>query len=231
MLEELERELKSKIRPEKAEFLPRFFKTFKGGYAEGDVMLGIVVPDTRAVARKYASLPEADVLKLLRSKYHEFRFCALCLLTMRYRKDPARVLEIYLENTRYVNNWDLVDLSAPKIVGVWCRERGDDAVILRLSDSRDLWEKRMSIVAGLEYYQHGELGSGLTVIGKLLEDEHDLIQKANGWMLREIYKRVDEGLAEEFIRENYGRMPRTTLRYAIERMPEGRRLGFLRGEF
>lgn len=143
----------------------------------------------------------------------------------------GRVLDVYLANTEHINNWDLVDLSVPQIIGAWCRERGDDGVILRLADSEDLWEKRMSVVANYEYYRHGELGSGLVVIEKLLEDEHDLIQKANGWMLREIYKRVDEGIVEDFIRKYYAKMPRTTLRYAIERMPEDKRKRYLRGEF
>ena len=217
--------------PEKAAFLPRFFKTGPGEYGEGDIFLGVTVPEIRSIAKKYHDMPLSDVVKLLHDEHHECRFCALCIMTYCYPKMPEIITSTYLENTQYVNNWDLVDLSANKIIGAYCRTSNNNDIVYKLSSSPDLWEKRISIVACLEYYRHGELGPGLEIIQKHLFDSHDLIQKANGWMLREIYKCVDEKIVEEFLVGNYKKVPRTTLRYAIERMPESKRQQFLKGNF
>jgi len=234
VLKEINSAFEKAADPEKAAVLLRFFKTGKGEYAEGDRFLGLTVPATRGIARKYTGLPLGAIKALLRSPWHERRLCALLLLEERFAKENgpgrARIYELYLAHTRYINNWDLVDLSAPGIVGEWLKTRSRRP-LYRLARSRDLWERRIAMIACFAFIYDGEAADALAIARLLLGDKHDLIHKAVGWMLREVGKRCSEKELSGFLRENYARLPRTTLRYAIERFPAGRRKAALRGEF
>jgi 3-methyladenine DNA glycosylase AlkD len=217
---------------ETARVLRGFFKTGPGQYGAGDVFLGIKVPPLRQLAREYRGLPLDEAEKLLRSPYHEARLLALLLLVGAFaRGDGAareQIYRLYLANTARVNNWDLVDASAEHIVGGHLAER-DRGPLYQLAKSPGLWERRIAIVATFHFIRRGEFADTCKVAALLLSDREDLIHKAVGWMLREVGKR-DLSAAEAFLAEHYGRMPRTMLRYAIERHPEPRRLQYLRGE-
>ena len=215
-----------------SEFLQRYFKTGPGEYGEGDRFLGVRVPALRGLVKRFRALPVDDVLALLRSEWHEERLLALLLLVEQYlRGDAARREEIhqaYLANTAYVNNWDLVDSSAPTLVGAHLPP-GSTALLDRLSRSGNVWERRIAMLATAHGIRAGDFAPALRIAGRLLDDRHDLIHKAVGWMLREIGKR-DRESEESFLRAHYRRMPRTMLRYAIERFPEELRQRYLRGE-
>jgi 3-methyladenine DNA glycosylase AlkD len=221
----LRRRLAALADPKDAAFLQRFFKTGPGEYAEGDRFLGIRVPVSRAVAREFRGLPLDDVLTLLRSPLHEERLVALVLMTHAYAKGDAatreRVYRAYLANTKHINNWDLVDISAPGIVGAHLHGR-DTRPLDRLARSRSLWERRIAIVATQELIRRGDFAPTLRIAETLLDDDHDLIHKAVGWMLREVGKR-DQATADAFLDRHCRVMPRTMLRYAIEKLPERRR--------
>ncbi|HSL71097.1 MAG TPA: DNA alkylation repair protein, partial [Longimicrobiales bacterium] len=218
--------------PDDASFLQHFFKTGPGEYGAGDRFLGIRVPVLRRIARAHTGVPLRVMLQLLRSPYHEARLTALLLLVRAYQRADAREREIifqaYLRNTRYVNNWDLVDLSAADLVGRHCLH-GDRSTLRRLAASESLWERRIAVIATFHFIKHDDFGETLRIARILLRDPHDLIHKAAGWMLREVGKR-DRAIEEAFLKRYYSRMPRTMLRYAIERLPEPRRQQYLRGE-
>ena len=220
--------------PAKAKLLQRFFKTGSGEYAEGDKFLGLTVPVTRLLARRFGALPEAGILRLLRSPWHEHRLCALLLLTENFERGTQaqkdRIFALYLANTRYINNWDLVDLSAPQVVGGWLADKSKKP-LFELARSKLLWERRIAILACFAFIKAGESATALRLARRLLDDRHDLMHKAVGWMLREVGKRCSEKLLLDFLRENYARLPRTALRYAIERFPEKRRKRLLAGDF
>jgi 3-methyladenine DNA glycosylase AlkD len=228
----LRREIHACGSPERAAHSQRFFKTGPGQYGEGDRFLGLTVPEMRALARKYRSLSDADALALLASPWHEDRLVALIMLVSGYeRGDPARRARIhraYLSNTRYINNWDLVDCSAGQIVGGHL-DSGDTSALERLARSKDLWKRRIAIVATFYFIKHNELQPTLAIAEMLLDDSHDLIHKAVGWMLREVGKR-DRAVLDGFLEPRYRRMPRTMLRYAIERHPEQVRKRYLGGK-
>lgn len=215
---------------DKAAVLSGFFKTGKGQYGEGDIFLGITVPETRKVAQKYCILPLKDIKKLLKSSIHEYRLAALIILTNRFKKaledEKGKIVEFYLDNTRWINNWDLVDLSAPNILGDYLYAK-DKAVIYRLAGSDNLWERRISILSTFAFIKKGSLDDTLRVSEILLNDRHDLIHKAVGWMLRELGKREVQAL-ERFLERHYRKMPRTMLRYAIEKLDEERRAYYLK---
>jgi 3-methyladenine DNA glycosylase AlkD len=217
--------------PAKAAILQRFFKTGPGQYGAGDVFLGLTVPEQRRIARQFATLPFAEIIPLLRSPVHEHRLTALLIWVRQFERGEAAVrraiFEAYLANTRWVNNWDLVDLSAPNIVGAWLVERRRP-LLHRLARSTSLWERRIAIVATLTFIRRGDFTDTLGIAGALLGDREDLIHKATGWMLREVGKR-DQAALETFLAPHCGTMPRTMLRYAIERFPESRRQQFLKG--
>lgn len=214
--------LRSYSDEEKKEVLPRFFKTGKGQYGEGDRFMGVIVPNTRKVARSYSGLSLDVVEMLLESEWHESRLCALLILIEKYRKDPERIVRFYLSHTRWVNNWDLVDLSAPYILGDYLVKREDRSILYELADSSVMWEQRIAVVSTLMLIRKGQLEDTMRLAGKLLNAKHDLMQKAVGWMLREVGKR-DEGLLCEFLEKHKSVMPRTMLRYAIEKFsPEQR---------
>jgi 3-methyladenine DNA glycosylase AlkD len=229
---DIERELVALGDPEDARFLERYFKTGPGEYGEGDRFLGIRVPQLRKLARSHESLSLAGCRSLLRSPFHEARLLGLLILVRKAeRGDPTtrdRVHRLYLDNTERVNNWDLVDLSAPRIVGGRL-EGGDRSELDRLARSASVWERRIAILATMHFIRMGDFDDTFRVAEILLEDPHDLIHKAVGWMLREVGKR-DRAAEERFLRSRYARMPRTMLRYAIEKFPKDLRERYLRGE-
>ncbi len=211
--------------------LQRFFKTGPGEYGEGDRFIGVTLPVIRAVARECRGTPIDELRKLLRSPVHEERTLALLMLVDAFKSgdEPARrrIYDLYLANTRFINNWDLVDCSAAQIVGGWLRGRST-APLTRLAKSESLWERRIAMLATLDGIRRGDFDDAFRIADLLLHDDHDLIHKAVGWMLREVGKR--DGAAERaFLADRYKTMPRTMLRYAIERFPEGERRKYLRG--
>lgn len=226
---------------ERAETSKWFFKTGKGEYGEGDKFLGLTVPQTRQLSRVYSDLSLSDVEKLLQSTFHDERLLALIILTNQFEKtkDPKiqkQIFTIYLRNIKTkINNWDLVDTSAPKIVGAYLAknktEKEIKEILTKLAKSKNLWENRVAIISTL-YFIVKEKNYKYTfeMIKILLIHEHDLIHKANGWMMREIYKRLDGKVVREFLKENYNKIPRTTLRYTIEKMNDLERKSWLRGE-
>ncbi len=211
--------------PEHAMKLQGFFKTGEGEYGEGDFFLGVRVPVQRRIAKKYRCIPLTDVLALLQSRIHEHRLTALFILTEQFNRgdEEARrqIVDLYLSNTAYVNNWDLVDSSAHKILGVWLVDKAR-GVLYELAGSENLWERRISIISTFAFIKRGDLVDALALAEALVDDEHDLIHKASGWVLREVGKK-DQSVLEEFLLEHFETMPRTMLRYAIERLPEERR--------
>ena len=230
MLRQLKSDLKKLANPEKAEILQRFFKTGKGQYGEGDVFLGITVPEQRKVSKEYANLDLKDLKKLLSGKIHEYRLTALLILVIKFnRTDDSGKKEIagfYLKNTKHINNWDLVDLSADKILGVYLIEK-DRSILYRLAESKLLWERRIAIISTFQFIKINQFNDTLKISEILLSDTHDLIHKAVGWMLREVGKR-DRKSEERFLRKHYKTMPRTMLRYAIEKFDEKTRKFYLR---
>lgn len=222
----VQRALRAVASEEKAAILRRFFKTGPGEYGEGDRFLGVVVPALRRVARANRELPALELDALLDSPIHEERLVALLILVEQFERAEVasrrRILRFYLARLDRVNNWDLVDLSAPKILGAHCVEHPEPDVLLRLARSRDLWRRRVSIVSTLTLIRAGQIGPTLDLAEVLLGDPHDLLHKACGWMLREVGKREEAALTG-FLQRFAQRMPRTMLRYAIERLPEAQR--------
>ena len=222
-------DLAAAANPADAINLQRFFKTGPGEYGAGDRFRGIRVPVLRQLTRQHADLPRTAVLRLLQSRYHEDRLLALLLLVRRFERGTAAeqrwIFQAYLRHTRYINNWDLVDLSAPNIVGAWTAAHGT-ATLSRLVRSRSLWERRMAMVATLALIRKRRPATTLTLAKRLLADREDLLHKATGWMLREVGKR-DLARLQAFLQRHASRMPRTMLRYAIERFPEGERQHYL----
>ena len=210
----------------------RFFKTGKGQYGEGDIFLGIRVPVLRKIAKKFRRISLAEVSKLLESKFHEERLLSILMLVNLFKSgdedDQELIYELYLDKTKFINNWDIVDISAGNIVGAFLFEK-DKAPLYRLVFSENLWERRIAIVATFYFIRNDEFDDTLKIAEILFTDKEDLIHKAVGWMLREVGKRVIE-IEEEFLEEHYLKMPRTMLRYAIERFPETRRKMYLKGQ-
>lgn len=221
----LQGELQKLKNPQKAKVSQRFFKTGKGGYEEGDIFLGIIVSQQRQIAKKYTHLALEELQKLLSSKIHEYRLTALFVLMAKYKRaekpEKREIFDFYLQNTKNINNWDLIDLSAPSIVGDYLLEKGR-AILCRLAKSKSLWEKRIAILATYAFIRNGHFEETLKISEILLKDPHDLIHKAVGWMLREVGKRNQE-VEEKFLQKHYHQMPRTMLRYAIEKFSEGKR--------
>ena len=226
----LRKELKKHGSKEKARLLQRFFKTGPGEYAEGDVFLGLTVPLLRQLEKKFRGLPLKDIIKLLRSPIHEERMLALFMLIRRYYEEDDRgkekIYRLYLAHTEYINNWDLVDVTAKHIVGDFLMDR-DKAPLYALAKSRSVWERRIAVLATFHFIAHGEFTDFLRIAAILIPDKHDLIHKATGWMLREVGKK-DLAAEEKFLQKYSSVMPRTMLRYAIERFPEAKRLAYLR---
>jgi 3-methyladenine DNA glycosylase AlkD len=232
-MKRIKKELRQHANKEKAKILQRFFKTGEGQYGEGDVFLGLTVPIQRQIAKAASERILLDgVEKLLGSRIHDERMVALLILVDKYAKGDEKtkreVYDFYLANMKGINNWDLVDLSAPKIVGDYLLEREDRRVLVRLVRSKNLWERRIGIVSTFAFIRKSEFDDTLRIAKILLGDSHDLIHKAVGWMLREIGKR-DADILRKFLKENYNELPRMTLRYAIERFDEKERKKWLKG--
>ena len=218
--------------PEKATILQRFFKTGPGEYAEGDMFVGITVPVIRSLARRYHAMPYSIIITLLRSPIHEERLLALLTLIQKYQQadhnEHQKIYELYLKHTTYINNWDLVDLSAPHIVGAFLCQR-DKKPLYTLAVSSLLWNRRIAIIATFHYIKQHRFDDTLRITELLLNDTEPLIHKAAGWMLRETGKR-NLRIEKDFLKRFYTTMPRTMLRYAIERFPEAERQRYLKGK-
>jgi len=227
----LRKEIKSVSNPDKAKFLQRFFKTGKGEYADGDIFLGIVVPVQRQIAKKHKLLSFPELEKLITSRFHEERLIALLILVERFKKaeenEKEIIVKFYLNNRKGINNWDLVDLSAPKILGQYLIDK-DRKILFRFAKSNDLWEKRIAVLSTFAFIRNNDFDDALKIYEILVNDKNDLIHKAVGWMLRELGK-IDLKEEEEFLKKHYKTMPRTMLRYAIEKFPERKRKAYLEG--
>ena len=221
------KELRGLSDDEKKTVLPRFFKTGKGEYGEGDRFLGVIVPNTRKVAKNHKDSPYIVIEMLLESEWHECRLCALLMLIEKYRKEPDEAVHFYLTHTQGINNWDLVDLSAPYILGDYLKDKTDRNVLYDLAGSSVMWERRIAVVSTLMLIRHGQFDDTIRLAEALIDSKHDLMQKSIGWMLREVGKR-DKGLLVQFIEKHKHEMPRTMLRYAIEKFPEPERREFMR---
>lgn len=224
--------IQAQANPQKAKQLARFFKTGKGEYGESDVFLGLTVPQQRKIVRQYQRLEMADITKLLHSKIHEYRLIALLILVEQFNRadltKQKQIFTFYLKNTRYINNWDLVDLTAPKIVGQYLLEHPEQKpMLIKLAKSWLLWERRIGIMATFAFIKNKQLRWTLKLSKILLCDQHDLIHKAVGWMLREVGK-IDQKVEETFLDQYAKTMPRTMLRYAIEKFPEKKRRFYLK---
>ena len=210
-----------------------FFKTGKGEYGYGDIFLGVTVPNIRRIAKKFSQeISLQKLTELIRSPIHEVRLCALIILVNKYKKeDSDKIYQFYMDHLTAINNWDLVDSSAPYIVGDYLYKHPEKSKILfDLVRSDNLWIRRISIISTFTFIRNNQFRTTLDLAKLLLTDDHDLIHKATGWMLREIYKR-DADLIRQFLIQNYAQIPRTTLRYAIERMDKRERKKYLKGDF
>ena len=234
MVNEIKSALQDLALPEKAVFFPRFFKAGKGEYAEGDEFIGVTVPDQRKIAKEYwqrISLPE--IAELLSSKIHEHRHCALLMLVNKFEKEKSEtekseIVSFYLKHKKFINNWDLVDNSAYKILGRHAFETENENLLRTLAAEENMWSKRMAIVATMFHVKRGEFSLLKELALYNLQYPHDLMHKANGWLLREM---GDKNIGEliQFLETHYQKMPRTTLRYAIEKFDEDLRQDFLKG--
>ena len=231
-LTEIRKAILKQKNPAQALVLQRFFKTGKGEYGEGDIFYGIKVPEQRTIAKQFKNLALDDLKTLILSKVHEERLIAAFILVDQFKSGDEKkkkiVFDFYLKNRKGINNWDLVDLSAPKIVGAYLIDKGKKW-LYKFADSKDLWEKRISIISTQAFIREHFFEDTLNISELLLHDKHDLIHKAVGWMLREIGNR-DLETEEEFLKKHYKTMPRTMLRYAIEKFPEQKRIAYLRGK-
>ncbi len=232
LVQNIQRKLQELGSREKAKVLQRFFKTGPGEYGEGDVFVGVKVPELRKLAKEYHEITVKGVKQLLRSAIHEERLLALFILVRKYSKgneaEKKRIYELYLKNTQFINNWDLVDSSAHHIIGAFLVDKSKEPLYI-LAKSMNLWERRISIISTFYFIKQDKYAETLKISEILLTDEQDLIHKAVGWMLREIGKR-HMPTEEKFLRKHYKRMPRTMLRYAIEKFPEDKRQGYLKGK-
>ena len=226
-------ELKALANPSRAFGLQKFFQTAKGQYGEGDIFLGLTVPEVRKVAAKNKNLTFPEIEKLTSSKFHEFRLCGLVILTLQFKSskellEHQKIFNFYMKQAKagYINNWDLVDVSAP-IIGAYLVSQKDPYPFLeKLSRSKSLWDRRLAIIFTFAFIRAGELDPTIEISQRLLNDNHDLIHKAVGWMLREVGKR-DIQILRAFLNENAQEMPRTMLRYAIEKLSEAERRKWL----
>lgn len=233
-LDSLKKDLRSFRRPGRAKILLRFFKTGKGEYGEGDEFLGLKTDETRSVAKKYLDLPLAGISRLLSSKIHEERSVAVMILIRRFSKanqeEKKEIYDFYFENLGGINNWDLVDGSAPEIIGGYLYlSKSPRDILYQLAKSDNLWQKRIGMMACFYFIRQNDFSDALKIAEILIQDKHDLIHKAVGWMLREIGNR-DVSVEEKFLKKFYKTMPRTMLRYAIEKFPEPLRQKYLKGE-
>jgi 3-methyladenine DNA glycosylase AlkD len=230
----LKKHLRTLVTEERAQGSARFFKTGKGQYGEGDKFIGVTVPDARSVAKAYKDIPLADIETLLSSKIHEERFVALEILVMQFEKvhkdknvkEQKKIVDFYLAHTDRINNWDLVDTSASYILGAYLYDK-DKKILKKLANSKLLWERRIAVIATLYFIHQGRFDETLALALLLRTDEHDLMHKAVGWMLREVGKK-DEKVLCDFLDQYAHTLPRTALRYAIERLSIGQKGGYMK---
>ncbi|MEK6873628.1 MAG: DNA alkylation repair protein [Nanoarchaeota archaeon] len=232
MLDKIKSDLKKLAKKEKIPIYQNFFKTSHGQYGEGDIFIGVSVPNTRKVAKKYQNVSLNVIEKLLTSKIHEERLCAFEILCFKYEKsideEKREIYNFCLENRKGMNNWDLVDLTAPYIIGDFLSNKNKEREILyKLAKSNNLWDKRISIISTAAFIKNNQFQDTIKISEILLKDKHDLIQKAVGWMLREVGKR-DKKTLLDFLNKHYRKMPRTMLRYSIEKFPEPERKKYLK---
>lgn len=230
-LKNLINELNATGDKDKAKIYQRFFKTGKGEYGEGDIFIGITTPKMKEIAKKYSNLGLSDVKILLSNKIHEYRSCALAILVNKFKTNPTErknIFQAYLENAKSnkINNWDLVDCSADKIIGAYLFD-DDSEILKKLAKSKNLWEKRIAIVSTFHFIKNNQHEKTIEISEILVNDEHDLIHKAVGWMLREVGKRVSQEKEEEFLERHHKTMPRTMLRYAIERFDDKKKKHYM----
>ena len=229
-LNNAKQDLQSLANPKQAAILQQFFKTGPGEYGEGDIFLGIKVPSQRKIVRRYRTLPLNEVLRLLHSKIHDYRAVALLILVEQFNRNKKeeerkKIFQAYLKNTKWINNWDLVDITSHKIIGQYLLDK-NRSVLYSLAKSKKLWEKRIAIISTFAFIRYNDFYDALKIAEILLNDQHDLIHKAVGWVLREVGKR-DRKVEEDFLSKYYKKMPRTMLRYAIEKFPENKRKYYL----
>lgn len=241
MFFQIQKDLKKIANPQKAKIFGRFFKTGKGEYGEGDKFLGIMTGPLGELAKKYQEIPFSDIQKLLDGEYHEERSLGVQILVRRFKgldrvnqgKEREEIFRFYLKNTKRINNWDLVDISAPHIIGERLRDKDikrlseGRSMLYKLARSENLWERRIAIMSTFAFIKENDFSDTLKITEILLTDKHDLIHKASGWLLREIGKR-DLEVEEKFLKKHLKNMPRTMLRYAIEKFPEKKRQKYLR---
>ncbi len=234
MIHNLRKDVQALANPKKAKLVQGYFKTGPGQYGEGDIFLGLTVPQSRSIAVKYKDLAYLEISALLKSKNHEERFIALVILINNYKygneKDRKKTYNFYLKHLRYINNWDLVDLSAHSILGAWLMDK-DRKMLLKLATSQNLWSRRIAVVATYHFIKYQKSSAWTFKIAEiLLNDKHDLIHKAIGWMLREIGKNISHEEEEIFLKKHYKNMPRTMLRYAIEHFDPALRQAYMKNK-
>jgi 3-methyladenine DNA glycosylase AlkD len=231
ILKDFKKELHKYASRKKAEILQSFFKTGPGQYGEGDIFLGVQVPQIRKIVKQYKNLCFEDIVKLLISPIHEERLSALLILVLQFNCADAcqkkNIYNFYLKNSGYINNWDLVDLTAPHILGAYLSDKDREAIYI-LARSKNMWQRRIAIISTFHFIRNNQFNDTLGVVKILLSDKEDLIHKAAGWMLREVGKR-DINILEDFLHKYRNGMPRTMLRYAIERFPQAKRKVYLEG--
>ncbi len=231
-LASLRKEIKKEASSSRAKNLSRFFKTGKGEYAEGDIFVGLSLPQIRELAKKFQALSLNEKTQLLHSKIHEERMLSLIMMVHDFEKGDEKtkntIYSLYLKSTKYINNWDLVDLTAHRIVGPMLFPKTNVDVLTKLAHSKSLWERRISVLATFWYIKNQEFSEPLRIARILLYDTHDLIHKAVGWMLREVGNKSPE-TEKAFLKKYYQKMPRTALRYAIEKFPKSERMQYLKG--
>ncbi|MBM4175727.1 MAG: DNA alkylation repair protein [Ignavibacteria bacterium] len=231
-IEEVKKRLRQFARKDNANTLQRFFKTGPGEYGEGDIFIGVMVPQIRLTAKEFSDLSLSDLRRLISSEIHEERLTALLILVHQYKKGDEshkeKIYNFYFRSKKHINNWDLIDLTAEHIVGAYLLDK-DKSILYDLAKSENLWGRRISMLSCFHYIKKESFETALEISEILLNDEHDLIQKAVGWMLREIGKR-DLETEERFLKKHYKHMPRTMLRYAIEKFPEKKRQAYLKGK-
>jgi 3-methyladenine DNA glycosylase AlkD len=230
-MNEILKEINLRKDPLRAKLLAGYFKTGKGQYGEGDIFAGLTVPMSRSIASKYKDISLKEIGLLIKNKIHEARLIALFVLMHKYKKGTAdekgKIVKFYLKNTKYINNWDLVDLPCCHILGEYLWENKNDKILMKLANSKNLWEQRIAMVSTLVFVKNGDMKRTLELAKKFLNHKHDLMHKASGWALREVGKRNLPELYK-FLDANASQMPRTMLRYAIEKFPENIRKEYLR---
>jgi len=230
MSNKLYNKIKELADSKKVQVLQGFFKTGPGEYGAGDKFLGVTVPQIRIVAQEFKDLEIKELTESIESAWHEERLCALIILTLQFKNaDEAKrkiIFNFYLKNTKNINNWDLVDLTADRIAGAYLEDK-DKSILTKLAKSENLWERRIAMLSTFHYIKNGQPNDAIKIAEILLLDKHDLIHKAVGWMLREIGKRCSVKVLYNFLDKHYHEMPRTMLRYAIERLPEEKRRYYL----